>query len=79
MTVSFDGLRIQLISNYNRLCLKLKDAEFSANSPYDKSDIENEMQNIREIIVILGCMYKEGEYDFIENLNVESFSDYITS
>ncbi len=73
MDVNFDGLRKQLITNYNSLCYKLKNSEFSANSNYNSEDISNNLNNIRECLAILGCLYKEGEFEPIENLNLVDY------
>jgi hypothetical protein len=73
MEVNFDGLRKQLILNYNSLCYKLKNSEFSANSNYNSQDISNNLNNIRECLAILGCMMQDGEFSAIEDLQLEDY------
>ena len=73
MKVNFDVLRKQLITNYNSLCYKLKNSEFSANSNYSSEDISNNLNNIRECLAILGCMIQDGEFSAIEDLQLEDY------
>jgi len=81
MTVSMDGLRIRLISDYNSLTRKLnnsiKDKSFDPHIIIDPENISREMDGIRNIIVTLAFMYQEGEGGFKEldeNTHFEIFN-----
>ena len=82
MKVSFEGLRSHLLRSYNDLTYKLNRAtEKDLDSrDYDKiqiyaSDIERQMQGIREIVVTMAYMFQEGEDGFkeMENPYFEDF------
>lgn len=82
MKVSFEGLRSQLLRSYNSLTQKLNNAtekDFDGRD-YDKiqiyaSDIEREMEGIRNIVVTMAYMFQEGEDGFkeMENPYFEDF------
>lgn len=76
MTVSMDGLRWQLLNNYNSLTRKLNrniDGDEVTLSP---DDIQKEMDNIRSCIVTLAYMYdkREDGFDILEDPHFESFN-----
>lgn len=75
-----DGLRWQLLRNYNSLTRKLNRATKSYESFSDEieispEDIKNEMDNIRSCIVTLAYMYDNSEDGFkiLENPTFEDF------
>ena len=80
MKVSMDGLRWQLLSNYNSLTEKLNskiekdwgEKEITIDPDY----IQKEMDIIRECIVTLAYMYDDGEGGFkiLENPKFELFN-----
>ena len=82
MEVSFEGLRSHLLSSYNLLARKLNNAteKDSDGRDYDKieiyaSDIERDMEGIRNIVVTMAYMFEEGEDGFkeMENPHFEDF------
>lgn len=81
MTVSMDGLRWQLVRNYNSLTRKLNSK--IDGQPHDPeiriepSRIQSEMDQLRSLIVTLAYMYQEGEdgYKILENPTFESFNE----
>ncbi len=75
-----DGLRWQLLRNYNSLTRKLNRAtktyeSFSDEIEIAPEDIKNEMDNIRSCIVTLAYMYDNSEDGFkiLENPTFEDF------
>lgn len=81
MKVSMDGLRWQLLDNYNSLTRKLnknikKYDTFGDEITLSPEDIKKEMDNIRSCIVTLSYMYdkREGGFDILENPHFESFN-----
>ena len=71
-----DGLRWQLLNNYNSLTRKLNrniDGDKVTLSP---EDIQKEMDNIRSCIVTLAYMYdkREDGFDILEDPHFESFN-----
>jgi len=81
MTVSMDGLRWQLVRNYNSLTRKLNsniiDKPHDPEIRIDPDRIQNEMDQLRSLIVTLAYMYQEGEdgYKILENPTFESFNE----
>ncbi len=82
MKVSMDGLRWQLLNNYNSLTRKLNKAKKTYSSFEDEislspDDIQKEMDNIRSCIVTLAYMYDKGEggFDILEDPHFESFNE----
>ena len=82
MKVSFEGLRSHLLSSYNSLTRKLNNAteKDSDGRDYDKieinaSEIEREIEGIRNIAVTMAYMFQEGEDGFkeMENPHFEDF------
>lgn len=77
-----NGLRRQLIANYNSLTKKLnknikKWESFEDEITISTDEIENEMQSLRDCIVILSCIYDEEKEDFdvIDDMDIETFND----
>lgn len=68
MKVSMNGVRRQLLNNYNSLVTKLesniKDKTWDPTIVIDPKDIERELQSIRSCIVTLCFTYNEGDEDF---------------
>lgn len=70
MTVSMNGLRLQLLYNYNSLTHKLNRAKNeNGEIEIEAEEIEHEMNVIRECIVTLAFMYddREGGFKELEN------------
>jgi len=78
MDVSMDGLRLQLLSNYNALTRKLNKGmnESKTETTVDVYEIEGNMEVIRNCIVTLSFMSEDGENGFkeLENQYFESFN-----
>lgn len=81
MKVSMDGLRWQLLNNYNSLTRKLnrnikKYETFDNEVSISPDDIQKEMDNIRSCIVTLAYMFddNEGGFKILEDPNFENFN-----
>lgn len=65
MEVSMDGLRKQLLYNYNSLVRKLnsniRDKPWDSHVIVETDSIQREMDNIRDCIITLAFTYQEGE------------------
>ncbi len=74
MDVSMDGLRWQLLDNYNTLTKKLNRSIDDGNIQISASEIQKQMDNIRSCIVTLAYMYHDGEFEILENPTFEEFN-----
>jgi hypothetical protein len=74
MEVSMDGLRWQLLGNYNALTRKLNNAIDDNEIKLSPSDIQKAMDNIRSCIVTLAYMYHESEFEILDNPTFEEFN-----
>ena len=81
MQVSMDGLRRQLLWNYNSLAEKLnnniKDKSFDPEIIISPDSIQREMDGLRSCIVTLAFTYMDGEggwKEMDENTHFESFN-----
>jgi hypothetical protein len=76
MKVSMDGLRWQLLNNYNSLTRKLNSNINGDEVNLSSDDIQNEMDNIRSCIVTLAYMFDESEggFDILKDPHFESFN-----
>ena len=81
MEVSMNGLRNQLLWNYNSLVEKLnsniKDASWDPHVTIDVDAIQRELDGIRSCIVTLAFTYMEGEggwKEMDENTYFEQFN-----
>lgn len=81
MEVSMDGLRRQLLMNYNSLTEKLnkniKDSSWDPQIIIDPDYIQREMDGLRSCIVTLAFTYMEGESgwkEMDENTHFEEFN-----
>ena len=81
MEVSMDGLRRQLLMNYNSLTEKLnkniKDSSWDPQIIIDPEYIQREMDGLRSCIVTLAFTYMEGESgwkEMDENTHFEEFN-----
>jgi hypothetical protein len=81
MEVSMDGLRNQLLRNYNSLTGKLnkniKDKSWEPHITIDVDSIQKEMDVLRDCIVTLAFTYQEGEggwKEMDENTHFELFN-----
>jgi hypothetical protein len=81
MEVSMDGLRNQLLRNYNSLAGKLnkniKDKSWEPHITIDVDSIQKEMDVLRDCIVTLAFTYQEGEggwKEMDENTHFELFN-----
>ena len=74
-----DGLRLQLLSNYNALTRKLNKglSEDKTTTTVETYDIEGNMEVIRQCIVTLAYMYdnSEGGFKELENPYFETFEN----
>lgn len=65
MDVSMNGLRNQLLKNYNSLVTKLnsniKDKSWDPHVIVEVDSIQRELDTIRDCIVTLAFTYQEGE------------------
>lgn len=84
MKVSMDGLRWQLLNNYNSLTRKLNKGikqydTFDNEITLSPDEIQKEMDNIRSCIVTLAYMYddSEGGFKILEDPQFESFNEEI--
>jgi hypothetical protein len=82
MRVSMDGLRWQLLNNYNSLTRKLnrsikKYETFDDEITLSPEDIQKEMDDIRSCIVTLAYMYdnREDGFKILEDPHFESFNE----
>lgn len=82
MKVSMDGLRWQLLNNYNSLTRKLNKGikqydTFDNEITLGPDEIQKEMDNIRSCIVTLAYMYDDSEDGFkiLEDPHFESFNE----
>ena len=82
MKVSMDGLRWQLLDNYNSLTRKLNKSikkydTFDNEITIDPDSIQKELDAIRSCIVTLSYMYDNGEDGFkiLEDPHFESFNE----
>ena len=79
MNVSMDGLRLQLLSNYNALTRKLNKglSEDKTTTTVESYDIEGNIEVIRQCIVTLAYMYDNREDGFkeLENPYFETFEN----
>jgi hypothetical protein len=81
MEVSMDGLRRQLLRNYNSLAEKLnkniKDKSWDSHVSIDVDSIQKEMDGLRDCIVTLAFTYQDGEggwKEMDENTHFELFN-----
>lgn len=81
MEVSMNGLKNQLLWNYNSLVEKLnsniKDASWDPHVTIDVDAIQRELDGIRSCIVTLAFTYMEGEggwKEMDENTHFEQFN-----
>jgi hypothetical protein len=81
MEVSMDGLRRQLLRNYNSLTEKLNsritDASWDPQIIIDPDYIQREMDGLRSCIVTLAFTYMDGESgwkEMDENTHFEEFN-----
>lgn len=76
MEVSMDGLRWQLLNNYNSLTRKLNRGIEGDEMTVDVRDITQNMDSIRNCIVTLAYMYDNSEDGFkiLENPTFETFN-----
>jgi hypothetical protein len=81
MEVSMDGLRRQLLRNYNSLAEKLnnniKDKSFDPEIIISPDYIQREMDGLRSCIVTLAFTYMDGESgwkEMDENTHFEEFN-----
>jgi hypothetical protein len=80
MEVSMDGLRWQLLSNYNSLVRKLnrsikKYDTFDNEITIDPDEIQRDLDGLRECIVGLSYTYMEGHFDCLKDPQFETFNE----
>jgi len=69
-----DGLRWQLLDNYNALTRKLNNAIEDNEIKLSPSEIQNAMDNMRSCIVTLAYTYHEGEFEILKDPTFEEFN-----
>jgi hypothetical protein len=76
MKVSMDGLRWQLLDNYNSLVRKLNKNTDDDRVRIDVDEIQSQMDNIRSCIVTLAYMFdkSEGGFDILKDPHFEEFN-----
>jgi hypothetical protein len=81
MTVSMDGLRKRLVSDYNSLVRKLnssiKDESWDPQIVINVDSIQRELDGLRNGIITLAFTYMEGEggwKEMDENTHFEEFN-----
>lgn len=74
MDVCMDGLRWQLLDNFNILTKKLNRSIEDGNIQISPSEIQKQMDNIRSCIITLAYMYHDGEFEILENPTFEEFN-----
>jgi len=79
MDVSMDGIRRQLISNYNSLLSNINDSiDEDGELRIDIREISKELDKLRELIAILGYCKIDGEFDFLDDFYlVEIKEEYL--
>lgn len=68
MRVDFNNVRKQACFSYDRLAKKLNkniDTE-KEEINIDVEEIQEEMDNLRSLIMTIACIYKEGDADFVD-------------
>ena len=74
MDVCMDGLRWQLVDNYNTLTKKLNRSIEDGNIQISTSEIQKSLDNIRSCIVTLAYMYHDGEFEILKDPTFEEFN-----
>jgi len=69
-----DGLRWQLVDNYNTLTKKLNRSIEDGNIQISTSEIQKSLDNIRSCIVTLAYMYHDGEFEILKDPTFEEFN-----
>ena len=79
MDVSMDGIRLQLISNYNSLLSNINDSiDEDGELRIDVREISKELDKLRELIAILGYCKIDDEFDFLDDFYlVEIKEEYL--
>lgn len=80
MEVSMDGLRWKLLGSYNSLVRKLNQGiinhdSFESEIEINPSDIQQELDVMRDCIVTLSYMYMEGEFEILKDPQFETFNE----
>lgn len=76
MDVSMDGIRLELISNYNDLIWKLNSAIDDDNEiKIDSKEIRDNLEGIRMMCGILANVKVDGEFDFIKDYHLDRLYD----
>lgn len=82
MKVSMDGLRWQLLDNWNSLTRKLNNGikrydTFDDEITLSPDDIQREMDNIRSCVVTLAYMFdgREGGFEILKDPKFEEFNN----
>ena len=66
-----DGIRRQLISNYNNLLYKISEStDKEGEVRINLKEISNELEQLRQLISILCYCKIDGEFDFIEDFEL---------
>ena len=76
MEVNFDGLRKHLINDYNFLVKKLNRSNKDGEITIESSDIERDLDGLRNGLVTLAFMYQDGEGGFNQLDDETHFEDF---
>ncbi len=76
MEVNFDGLRKHLINDYNLLVKKLNRSNKNGKITIESSDIERDLDGLRNGLVSIAFMYQDGEDGFKELPEDTHFEDF---
>lgn len=76
MEVNFDGLRKHLINDYNLLVKKLNRSNKDGEITIESSDIERDLDGLRNGLVTLAFMYQDGEGGFNQLDDETHFEDF---
>ena len=74
MKVSMDGLRRNAIRAYNKLCYEIKHNIKQDEGPIEQQQIEECMEDLRNVLVTLACSYQQGEdgWKEMEDFEIDS-------
>lgn len=80
MEVSMDGLRWQLLGSYNSLVRKLNQSiinhdSFESEIEMNPSDIQQELDVMRDCLVTLSYMFSEGHFEILKDPKFETFNE----
>lgn len=77
MEVSMDGLRRNAIRAFNGLVKEIKYNIKKGEGHIEEYDVDEYIEDLRNVLVTLCCSYQEGEggWKELENFEIESLTD----